>query len=264
MKNREIVSLAEPLLVESTLGMPPVVNEYVAVERFDQGQSDIVSYLITELADKPDNNRYDLSYIKMMMEETFSDEDLRDLLFELRLNYDDIDGSGRSAKIRELILKMKFDSNLPKLIDLAAQKKPKVTWDKPPQKPKIMSKINIAVVIDIAKPALANVADYLDRHDISAHILCFRHITTGQFLNPHKYWHDALITFNSSLLKAKNEFVGFHPHFFVAGPGALLFGFGCLWGTVDEATIYHYERNHSYHKVIDLNRDLRSTLNGGW
>ena len=56
--------------------------------------------------------------------------------------------------------------------------------------------------------------------------------------------------------KIKRSAGGKRVHIFLAAPLPLVFAMGAVWGTVDEASVYHWEQN-TYHKVVNISRKLR-------
>jgi hypothetical protein len=44
--------------------------------------------------------------------------------------------------------------------------------------------------------------------------------------------------------------------FFISAPMPIAFGIGSVWGTVDEATVYHWEKQ-TYYPVLHVTRELR-------
>ena len=60
--------------------------------------------------------------------EGFSREDLKDLCFELGIDYDDLPAEGRSAKARELITYMERRGRTAELVILGAEKRPHLDW----------------------------------------------------------------------------------------------------------------------------------------
>lgn len=60
--------------------------------------------------------------------EGFSKEDLKDLCFELGIDYDDLPAEGRSSKARELITYMERRGRTAELVILGAEKRPHLDW----------------------------------------------------------------------------------------------------------------------------------------
>ncbi|HSH04867.1 MAG TPA: CHAT domain-containing protein [Anaerolineae bacterium] len=59
----------------------------------------------------------------------FSDEDFRDLCFDLGIEYADIPGAGRRAKMRGLVMQMGYDKKLELLVRKCREMKPRGGWD---------------------------------------------------------------------------------------------------------------------------------------
>jgi formylglycine-generating enzyme required for sulfatase activity len=63
-----------------------------------------------------------------LIKESFDDEELRDLCFEIDVNYDDLPAIGRAGKARELILVCEKEGRLAVLISHLNQQRPHVAW----------------------------------------------------------------------------------------------------------------------------------------
>lgn len=61
--------------------------------------------------------------------EFFSLEDLRNLCFELGIDFDDLSGEGKKGKARELVIYCRNRAMTDRLIEKARQARPLVTWD---------------------------------------------------------------------------------------------------------------------------------------
>lgn len=59
---------------------------------------------------------------------SFNDSELRDLCFAMKVDYDDLSGEGKRAKVRELILYCVRHKHLPELIKLCQYERPLITW----------------------------------------------------------------------------------------------------------------------------------------
>jgi len=62
------------------------------------------------------------------LEATFDEEEARTLCFELGIEYDDLGGRGRRAKLRELIACAERNGRLPDLVELVRQYRPHHRW----------------------------------------------------------------------------------------------------------------------------------------
>lgn len=63
------------------------------------------------------------------MSNHFNLEEIRVLCFELNINYDDLPGEVRSAKIRELVLYLERRGMIPELLDVLTRYRPTIDWD---------------------------------------------------------------------------------------------------------------------------------------
>jgi hypothetical protein len=199
------------------------------------------------------------------LETGFNESELRDLCFRLQLDCENVAGQTKRDKIRELVLHTQRHGTLDELVAAAADLRPRMQWQMAVQTREgtpIVSKLDLAVVIDVARSAAGDAAQYLDTGGVSANFVLLRHAQPGAFFSMNDNWQQLIITFGEVMDQVKREFAGAHLHFFMAGPGALLFSMGCVWGTVDEAIVYHYEEN-TYHPVLKTSRVLRQ-IAAGW
>ncbi|MCP5096098.1 MAG: SAVED domain-containing protein [Chloroflexi bacterium] len=259
MNNTKTLTASLNLLPTLTPHNNLAANNTAVCQRIDNGRSQLAAYLITEPQPAQQVGHANLLALVQNIETGFNDSDLRDLCFQLGIEYENIAGQTRRDKIRELVLHTQRHSTLDTLTTTAAILRPRMVWQTVAHtqgKTPIVSKLDMAVVIDIARPAAGNAAQYLDTRGIDANFLLFRHVQLGTFFSVNDNWSQLVVTFGEVMDQVKREFTGTHLHFFMAGPGAMLFSIGCVWGTVDEATVYHYEEN-TYHPVLRTSRELR-------
>ena len=69
-----------------------------------------------------------LNELRLVLSMRFNLEELRDMCFEVGVDYDDLRGEGKSAKARELVLYMQRHRRLEKLIDGIKEARPDVGW----------------------------------------------------------------------------------------------------------------------------------------
>lgn len=193
------------------------------------------------------------------VDRAFNESDLRDLCFRLHVDYEDLAGSTKRDKVRELVMWMDRNGRLPDLTILAAQLRPKIYWQDAPQQTgdvAFVAKLNVAVVVDIARPTIRDVARYLDDIEMDVNFLLLQNTQPDKFLSPDDKWDEYITAFAQTMDTIKHTFSGVRLHFFLSAPGALIFGLGCIWGTVDNAEVYHYQ-NGTYYPVISVSRNLR-------
>lgn len=127
----------------------------------------------------------------------------------------------------------------------------------------IVQKEDVVILIDINRRMLADVTTYMQTQKIDANLF----IVTNdplyseqiQFLdasNPQE-WEELVREFNEVIGIIKRYVGNARMHFFLSTPLPLAFALGSVWGTVDEATVYHWQ-NNSYHPVMPISRRLRS------
>ncbi len=194
------------------------------------------------------------------MDRLFNESDLQDVCFRLQMDYDSLGGRGKRDTLRELITTLQRHGRFSELLTLLPQLRPKTTWQA--ENPTIadvpiLNKLHLAVVVDITRrPLLADVARYLDEAEINANFIWVKNTQPDRFLQPEENWETAVKAFTETIYLMKPIFAGAQYHIFLSAPGALLFGLGSIWGTVDGAKVYHYE-NSTYYPVITITRNLR-------
>lgn len=122
---------------------------------------------------------------------------------------------------------------------------------------------NVAVLVDINRRILLDVARYLDEQRIQATLIIvtndptYSHQTPFLDVNNPAAWSELVQEFNAAVTHIKHYVGPASFHFFLSTPLPLAFGLGAVWGTVEEAVVYHYEKN-SYHPVMKISRELRN------
>lgn len=125
-----------------------------------------------------------------------------------------------------------------------------------------VTKDDVAIIVDISRRALVDVAGFLEKQKIDADIVLVTNDPSYEaqvkFLNPEseEEWNEITLEFKSLMNRIKRTSGGKRVHIFLAAPAPLVFAMGAVWGTVDEANVYHWE-NNTYNKVIAISRKLR-------
>lgn len=126
----------------------------------------------------------------------------------------------------------------------------------------MVTKSDVAVIVDVSRRMLPDVARYLDDQKIDADIILLtndpEYGDTAKLLDfqDSEPWTDIVKDFHRGMSRVKREVGAARVHIFLGAPLPLAFGMGAVWGTVDEAIVYHWE-NKTYHSVMPINRDLR-------
>lgn len=237
----------------------PVATSSTAIGQLLHETPQLNAYLIAERQAAAVVAHANLVQLFQKVDQHFNDSELRDLAFQLGVEYEDLGGPAKRDKARELITFAQRHVRLPQLVNLAAALRPRVEWHDKPQQAgglDIISRLDVAVIIDVARPTLLDVARYLDEQDRAVNFVLFKHPQPNAFLSAENKWDELVRAFAQAMNNTKHRFSGARLHFFLSAPGALIFGLGCIWGTVDEATVYHYERG-TYYPVIAVSRTLR-------
>ena len=80
---------------------------------------------------KDTSNIYGQEFLKKLRDNvklSFSESDLKDLCFDLDIDYDDLPDSSRKDKIREVILYLKRRKRIPEFIQICRDKRPHTHW----------------------------------------------------------------------------------------------------------------------------------------
>lgn len=258
MNNQQLISDSLILLDQIRASQPTATSATAVTHRLHHTPQ-LTATLIARLQADKDLDHANLVKLFQKVDHHFNDSELRDLCFRLNVPYEDLTGPGKRDKTRELVTMLDRHGRLPDLISLATQLRPKVNWQDPPQRigdVDVIARLNVAVVVDIARPAIRNVARYLDEVELEVNFLLLQKTQPNQFLSPEDKWDDFVAAFAGTMDNVKHNFSEAQLHFFLSAPGALIFGLGCIWGTVDEAEVYHYEHG-TYYPVISISRDLR-------
>jgi len=260
-KNSELIASGLSLVAKITAHNLTADNETAVAHQLHR-TPELTATLIAQRQSESDLDHTNLVKLYQNTERHFNDSDLRDICFQLKgVDYENLEGSIKRDKARELVLWMQRNGRLPELTDLIAKLRPKVSWQSPSQQidnVDIVSKLNVAVVVDIARPTIQDVARYLDDEaKVDANFILLQNTNPDKFLSPDDKWDAYVKAFSYSMNSIKRTTNGAQLHFFLSAPGALIFGLGCIWGTVDDANVYHYQSG-SYHPVISVSRNLRS------
>lgn len=159
--------------------------------------------------------------------------------------------------ISYLITRVKKDGKATKSTARMNLKEP-VTEDRPTARSQ-----DVAVLVDINRRMLVDVSTYLEKQGIDAdYIIVTNDPDYGdkiKFIDPATpaEWEALIREFAAAMNSIKRAAGGARLHIFLSTPLALTFGLGSVWGTVDEATIYHWEHN-TYYPAVHISRGLRS------
>ncbi|WKZ40462.1 MAG: SAVED domain-containing protein [Anaerolineales bacterium] len=149
-----------------------------------------------------------------------------------------------------------------------SKKTPTPKSDKPKRKkaaPEILfQKGDVAIVVEISRPAVRDVVNYLESRKIDANLVV---ITTIKSRGPKPVkglsesrpaqWTELVREFSLAIDRVKREVGSAKIHIFLSTPLALAFGLGAVWGTVDQAQVYHWKSGGGYSPLMKINRKLR-------
>lgn len=259
MSNLTLIGNGLPLIKYISKHNPVGKGEMAVVQRIDSQNSKLTAHLIMERQVSTAVDR-EMQQLSPKIQASFDKSELRQLCFDLGVDMEDLNGDNRLDKIHSLVTYMKRRNRLPDLVKRCAHLRPDTDWKIDDDDIEIVLKSETAVVVDIARPAVQKVAKYLDDQGINANFLVFNN-EEGGFFKISDDWEQLTITFNDVMDKVKRKFPDTRIHFFMAGPGVLLFAMGCVWGTVDNAIVYHYDNGgtNTYYPMLKTTRKLRQT-----
>ena len=70
-----------------------------------------------------------LIQLHQLLGQRFDEEELRDLCFDLGVDYDDLRGEGKASKARELVSHLDRRGRLADLASAGKQMRPDIAWD---------------------------------------------------------------------------------------------------------------------------------------
>jgi hypothetical protein len=127
---------------------------------------------------------------------------------------------------------------------------------------KLIDKDHVAIVVEVSRRAVNDAAHYLEKNHIDANLIVVTNtpdytasVKAINEDNPRE-WVEMVQEFNMAINAIKNESGAVNLHIFLAVPVTLAFGLGTVWGTVDNAIVYHWN-GKEYKPVLSVSRELR-------
>lgn len=91
-------------------------------------QSDNCNWLDTQREQKNGTSSNPLSTLRQLVLQYFNTSELQDICFQLDVDFEELEGSGKSNKARELITHMRRRNRLPDLVEVGKQLRPQLEW----------------------------------------------------------------------------------------------------------------------------------------
>ena len=243
-----------------TLNQPIVSPDYrVLVQSLHQSEY-LSASLIAESKEVTDQSGRMVANLARQVADLYSDTDLRMLCLELNDDLESLDGNNKLARCLSLVDKMRRHGRLPELLELLTSQRPHAIWPMASNiQPPVIAKPELAVVVATAgrispTVVLQDVANYLDNLPTSLDVNFLFLQTAGQ-IPLSVNWNQFPRIFNLTLNETYRLTGARRTHFFLAGPGPILFSFGCMWATVKQGFVYH-KVSDTYHPVITISHDL--------
>jgi hypothetical protein len=185
----------------------------------------------------------------------------------LNIPYEDLEGESKQEKTLALVEYARRHGRLRKLAITCRTKRSHVVWPDFPkreERPTVIHKTHLGVIISVARPALGNAAAFLDQKKIDANFLLITNVPSydnTRFLDVGMNWEQITAAFHQTMQRVRVRFPEVRCHFFFAAPVPLAFLMGCTWGTVYQGDhVYHWHRDkdgHSYFvRVATISRAL--------
>ncbi len=128
----------------------------------------------------------------------------------------------------------------------------------------LFKKGDVAIVVEISRPAVRDVVNYLENRKIDANLVVITTVKTpgdkpvkGLSESRSTQWTELVQEFSVAIDKIKDEVGSERVHIFLSAPLALVFGLGAVWGTVDQAQVYHWKSKGGYAPLMKITRTLR-------
>jgi len=129
----------------------------------------------------------------------------------------------------------------------------------------LVSKADVALLVDINRRMLHDVSRYLDAHNIDADVIIMtndpNYSDDIRFLDPENSaeWTELVQDFNAAINRTQRAVGSARVHIFLSTPLALAVGLGAVWGTVNDAVIYHWQGG-TYYPSMRISRELRQSV----
>ncbi len=233
------------------------IDNTIRVQRLHESAL-LTADLIVHSQPQPAQGGKSLGDLARLISQTYSTEERILLSVDLSLDDENLAGDTHIGKSLSLVQYMRRRGRLSELIDICSRQRPQADWPQVEQiaLPFFVAKDNLAIVINLASrfDIALDVPRYLDeKRRLDFNFLYFQNPNEGRHIPKTADWNAFLSVF-AKALKLANDIVPFkQAHIFVSGSGAILFGMGCMWGSVKPAICYHFE-DSSYYPLITINK----------
>lgn len=146
----------------------------------------------------------------------------------------------------------------------ATRKKPAKQTTRKPKPDILFQKKDVAIIVEISRPAVQDVVNYLEGKKVDANLVVITTLKAqgpkavkGLSENRPAQWNELVQEFSQAIDRVKREVGSARIHIFLSTPLALAFGLGAVWGTVDQAQVYHWKSGGGYAPLMKITRKLR-------
>lgn len=236
-----------------------LVGETAVVQPLHVGEM-LVAYLIGVRESTEAITQEKLVALKTKMGESFSNDDLKSLCFELHIQYEDLDATTLDSRILSLIGYAQRNGRLADLANYCRYSRNHITWPDFPnlQEVAVHPQEELAVIISVNHHVLEPAATFLAAKNIKCNFLL---ITTSSnfehavWLPDNRQWGPAVADFYKAMHKAPQV----KRHFFFAAPVPFAFAIGAAWGLVKTGDdLYHWDGGQ-YVPVMTTTRDWKGS-----
>ena len=236
-----------------------LVGETAVVQPLYAGEM-LVAYFIGARESTDAIAQEKLVTLKTKIGESFNNDDLKSLCFELNIPYEDLDATTLESRILSLIGFAQRNGRLADLTNYCRRNRDHITWPDFPnvQEVAIQPQDQLAVIVSINHHVLKPTAAFLAAKKIACNFLL---ITTSAnfdqvvWLPDDRQWGPAVVDFYKAMHKAPQV----KRHFFFAAPVPLAFAIGTAWGLVKTGDdLYHWDGS-KYVPVMTTTRDWKGS-----
>ncbi|MBK8903648.1 MAG: CHAT domain-containing protein [Anaerolineaceae bacterium] len=130
LSNTEFTSLEKQAIIIGSAFDPKLASK--GWERFLLQQSSLSSSESRKMAALSEPELVNLSHLRDLIVKHFDENEVMDLCFDLRIEFEELVGNEKRGKTRSLINKLEREGRLNELIDHCAKLRPRVNWIKTP------------------------------------------------------------------------------------------------------------------------------------
>ncbi len=113
----------------------------------------------SEKSSTPSSQVMSLSRLRQILVDRFDDGELRDLCFDLGIDYESLPGKGKSDRARELIAHLERRDGIPRLLAVVRRSRPEIDWNDALETPHTASAVAASMPSEQSPTANAGTGD---------------------------------------------------------------------------------------------------------